>query len=263
MERSALFFDIDGTILSEITKEIPQSAIEALREVQKRGHLTFINTGRTYCFLPPEVLASPFDGYLCGCGTYLTYHGEVLYRQSLPRKLGFQLLDWMQECHIDGICEAYNDIYMPRKASRFPGLIHIKESMQKKNMISHSFQEDRDFTYDKLFIFTDENSDTKRFLAQISGDMEAVDREGGCYEIVPRGFSKATACEYVLNRFHIPKERCYVFGDSNNDLAMFQYAPHAIAMGKHSPILDPYTEFVTRTVEEDGIAYALKQYGFL
>ena len=31
MKKAALFFDIDGTILSEKTKEIPKSAIEALR----------------------------------------------------------------------------------------------------------------------------------------------------------------------------------------------------------------------------------------
>ena len=42
MERSVLFFDIDGTILSEITKEIPKDAIEALKAAQAEGHLLFI-----------------------------------------------------------------------------------------------------------------------------------------------------------------------------------------------------------------------------
>ena len=30
MERSVLFFDIDGTLLSEVTKKVPDSAYEAL-----------------------------------------------------------------------------------------------------------------------------------------------------------------------------------------------------------------------------------------
>ena len=34
---SALFFDIDGTILSEITHKIPESALEALRKAQENG----------------------------------------------------------------------------------------------------------------------------------------------------------------------------------------------------------------------------------
>ena len=48
MERAALFLDIDGTILSEITKEIPQSALDAMRAAKRAGHLLFINTGRTF-----------------------------------------------------------------------------------------------------------------------------------------------------------------------------------------------------------------------
>ena len=31
MNRAALFFDIDGTVLSEITKEIPASTVDALK----------------------------------------------------------------------------------------------------------------------------------------------------------------------------------------------------------------------------------------
>lgn len=37
MNRAALFFDIDGTVLSEITKEIPASTVDAL----KRAHDAF------------------------------------------------------------------------------------------------------------------------------------------------------------------------------------------------------------------------------
>ena len=36
MSRKALFFDIDGTLLSEITRQVPESAKEALKDVYKR-----------------------------------------------------------------------------------------------------------------------------------------------------------------------------------------------------------------------------------
>ena len=91
--------------------------------------------------------------------------------------------------------------------------------------------------------------------------MEALDRGGNAYEVVQKGYSKATACEFMLDRLGMTKEQAYVFGDSSNDLAMFEFAVHAVAMGEHDPVLDPYTEFVTKTVEEDGIAYALQHYG--
>ena len=90
--------------------------------------------------------------------------------------------------------------------------------------------------------------------------MEALDRGSNAYEVVQKGYSKATACEFMLNRLGMTKEQAYVFGDSSNDLAMFEFAVHAVAMGEHDPVLDPYTEFVTKAVEEDGIACALKHY---
>lgn len=31
----------------------------------------------------------------------------------------------------------------------------------------------------------------------------------------------------------------------------------------HDQVLEPYTEFITKTVEEDGIAYAMKKYGLI
>ena len=50
---------------------------------------------------------------------------------------------------------------------------------------------------------------------------------------------------------------------SSNDLSMFQYAVNCIAMGDHSPVLEPYISFVTKTVEDDGIAYAMKELGII
>ena len=67
----------------------------------------------------------------------------------------------------------------------------------------------------------------------------------------------------VLENYGLTLEDAYVFGDSSNDLAMFQFVEHAVAMGNHDPVLDPYAEFVTKTVEEDGIAFAMEHYGLI
>ena len=39
------FFDIDGTLTSEIDGSLPKSAINAIRHARTFGHLMFINTG--------------------------------------------------------------------------------------------------------------------------------------------------------------------------------------------------------------------------
>ena len=107
------------------------------------------------------------------------------------------------------------------------------------------------------------NGSEVSFREYLGDDMEALDRGGKAYEVIQKGFSKATACQFIMERYDMDASHAYVFGDSSNDLAMFEYAEHAIAMGRHDSVLDPYAEFVTKTVENDGIAYAMKHYGLI
>ena len=49
-----LFFDIDGTLLSDVTHTVPQSAIEAIKKAKENGHHCFFCTGRSY-FMTKEI----------------------------------------------------------------------------------------------------------------------------------------------------------------------------------------------------------------
>ena len=113
MERAVLFFDIDGTVISDDTKKVPESAARALQEAQERGHLLFINTGRTICSVPSEVRRVRFDGYLCGCGTYLLYGDEILFARSVPRERGKKIIEEIEKCRLGGVAEGVEDVYFP------------------------------------------------------------------------------------------------------------------------------------------------------
>ena len=263
MERSILFFDIDGTLLSEITRQIPNSAAEALQRAKKAGHMLFINTGRTVCSIPTEIRRLPFDGYLCGCGTCLVYHDEILFERSLTPERGRAVIAKMFECNLGGVAEGPEDVYFPERISRFDKLETTRRYFREKGMGIERFMEQGGFIYDKLFIYADEKSSLESFLAFIAEDMEAMDRGGNAYEVIQKGYSKATACEFIVEKLGFAKDQAYVFGDSSNDLAMFEYADHAVAMGEHAQVLEPYTEYVTKTVEEDGIFHAMRHYGLI
>ena len=86
MNRKALFFDIDGTLLSEITRQVPESTKEALRIARSLGHLVFVNTGRSYGSLGPIKGMLEVDGWLCGCGTYVEAQGRELYHRAMPQE---------------------------------------------------------------------------------------------------------------------------------------------------------------------------------
>lgn len=261
---AVLFFDIDGTLISDKTDRIPASTVEALAQARANGHYIFVNTGRTICALRSELKAIDFDGFLCGCGTYLTYHGEVLLRSSIEKERGKAIVKKMYECGMDGVLEGTENNYLSKKTSRFERIEGQRTYFDTyfPGIGRESYIEDGEFVYDKLFVHEDENSRTEEFFQYISEDLDIVDRGYG-YELIQKGFSKWTACEFVMEKLGMSREEAYAFGDSTNDLAMFQYAAHAVAMGEHAKELEPYTEFVTKTVEEDGIAYALKHYGLI
>lgn len=260
---AALFFDNDGTLISELTGDIPESAREALHSAKANGHKIFINTGRTLCSIPPVIKAFGFDGLLCGCGTRLIYEDQVLLESVIPFERGIQLIGAMEDCQVEGFLEGTEDIYFPGRVSRFEQVESTRRYMAGLGLGRESWIEKRDFQYDKLLIYIDEKSDKERFFHLLEPDIAVIDRGAGMYECVQKDYSKATAIAYMQEHLGLEKDEIYVVGDSANDLAMFQYGGHGIAMGDHDPVLDPYAEYVTDQVERDGIRKALLHYGLI
>ena len=259
--RKALFFDIDGTLLTEDTHELPESARRALERARDLGHLVLINTGRTYGDLGDLKELLPTDGWLCGCGTYIWAEGRELYHYTIPRRQGERLKRDLMECGVDGVLEGIDGCY-GRRDSWIPEILRLKESLARMGALLPQGWDEDGYDFDKCYLRADENSRREELFARMDF-MEIIDRGNGAYECVPKGHSKATAIEKVLRIYGIPRSDAYVFGDSSNDLSMFRYARNCVAMGKHSPVLEPYATFITRTVEEDGIAYALEQLGII
>ncbi len=99
MEQKLLFFDIDGTLITEgpgvlpdtlITEGpgvLPESTRQAICMAKERGHFLFINTGRTLRSLPKKITELGFSGYVCGCGTHIFLNGEELLCSRLDNAL--------------------------------------------------------------------------------------------------------------------------------------------------------------------------------
>ena len=80
----AVFFDIDGTLVSFTTHTVPDSARKAIARLRERGVKVFIATGRLLRHTD-VVRDIEVDGYITVNGSYcLTSSGEVIYEQSFP-----------------------------------------------------------------------------------------------------------------------------------------------------------------------------------
>ncbi len=261
MKKAALFFDVDGTLIDEQTKIVPESTLRALKKARENGQLIFINTGRTSCNTLDSMKHIPVDGYVCGCGTEIIYQGNVLMHSTLSEEQCKRYIAIVKECHIEGVLEASDDLYFPKAVSRFPEIEEIRERMGKAwGLGIKKYIEDGGFIYDKMFLLSDEKSDVEQFIEKVSDELEVIDRRHGSYECIQKQYTKATGIEYMRKYLGYDMDQIYVFGDSSNDLAMFEYATHAVAMKQHDPILEPHAEYVTDSVMNDGIEKAMKHY---
>lgn len=260
MNRKMIFFDIDGTLLSEKTGKIPASAIEAIHLAQKKGHLAVINTGRTWLLLEKSLREIGFDGYICGCGTKIVYHDEVLFHQTVDRPIVKKVIEALEKYRIDGILEGDEKLYLNEKERILTKEWKVFYDRFCKN--SGSFY-DAEISMDKLYTLTNPESDLQGFQRELESWFDFIDRDNGYYELVPKGLSKASGIRRMAKHLGISMEDTISVGDSNNDLPMLEATAVSIAMGVHSEGIHDKVDFITKTVEEDGIYYALEHYGLL
>lgn len=84
--------------------------------------------------------------------------------------------------------------------------------------------------------------------------------ENGLIELSVPGVSKGSAIASLAEAHGIPAERVLVFGDMPNDLEMFSYAGHAVAMENAADTVKQIADEVTTTNSADGVARILERW---
>lgn len=290
MTRKIAFFDIDGTLTSEIDGSVPQSAKAAIKAARENGHLMFINTGRCIQNVEERFRCVGFDGYVCGCGTNIycidrsslsSEHveetassdfkqkdmKELLYIQQ-PHEVVMEILECSRQFLLDILFESKKEVRFdmnrtPNGLLTTGGLRQYRSFQSRNYDMSHDPEAD-DFTCDKFVVWFQDISDLPAFRKVSDRYFDCIDRGGQFREFVPIGYSKATGIQAVLDYYQLPLEQTYAFGDSNNDLSMLSYVPNSIAMGNASPkSLFQAVSFVTTNASRDGILEALLHFDFI
>ena len=76
-------------------------------------------------------------------------------------------------------------------------------------------------------------------------------------EFFPEGVDKGSALRAICDSLGIPPEKTAAIGDQEMDLPMIRTAGLGIAMGNAAECLKEAADYVTRSNEEDGVAYAI------
>lgn len=259
------FFDLDGTLSSEIDGTIPQSTIDSIRKARANGNLMFINTGRCFENVEQRFRDIGWDGYVCGCGTHIICEGKDLFYNTLSRQVIDEIAEASKECNLDLLFESKDCMCFVSSET----LSHPKAIRHNQNLLKEKCSMPKDiyapgFTADKFVVWVTENSNLEQFRKTSDKYFECIDRYPTFKEFVPHGFSKATGIKTVLEHYGIPLQNSYAFGDSNNDLPMLTFVPNSIAMGNSYPdTLFEKVTYRTGNASSTGIRDALEHFGFI
>jgi Cof subfamily protein (haloacid dehalogenase superfamily) len=261
MDKKILFFDIDGTILSHRSYTLSASTRNAIKQAQSNGHLAVINTGRVISFIDKEILSLGFDGYICGCGTYISYRDKLLHHTAIAPDIIRNLIKNLRELDIPAVLEGAKAVYYDF-TSNSPVTKRLLE-FQQKHQFSAGSWDDPDISFDKFCIWPDTLEKEQLIHDYYKDIFDFIDRNNHLYEVVPKGYSKASGIEYLIQQLGIPYENTYAFGDGENDLSMLTYAKHSIAMGNAPQSIKDIVTFVTEDVDQDGIEHAMVHFGLI
>ncbi|WP_294581847.1 Cof-type HAD-IIB family hydrolase [uncultured Thomasclavelia sp.] len=250
----AVFFDIDGTLLDPKTKEMPQSTLQALHELHENGIKVFVATGRSPITLDVVKNYFDFDGYLTCNGQYCFNSQEVIYEKYIDENDIKTILPYVNQENIPVLFAELTCCY-----SNIHNYL-LDESADYLNEPRYPVRKPDEIIGQKIvqmMAYMDEKED-EDFLKRASHCKSArwTDRFA---DIIPIDGGKNVGIERMIEYYQIDISEVMAFGDGKNDLDMLRYANIGVAMGNALDIVKEASDFVTKSVDDNGIVYALKE----
>lgn len=260
--KKAVFFDIDGTLWNREC-QIQPSTVAAIRKLRENGHLAFICSGRSRANIRnKELMDIGFDGVVASCGTHIDFHKETVFEVLLSEEQVAHILAMAEKHNMPVVLEGPQYIYVNEgDFSDDPYVIYLRKELGED---VRTIPENPAEIYINKFSAEIGDVDLEQLATDLGEDYDMIVHVGDkVFEVVPTGYSKATGIEKVCELFDVARENTYAFGDSANDLEMLAFVAHGIAMGDGEPETKAVADYITTSVEEDGIANGLKHFGLI
>lgn len=273
-----IFLDVDGTLV-DYENRLPQSAVTAVRSARKNGHRVYICTGRSRAEVYQELWDIGLDGMIGGNGSYVEDRGTVVMHRLITKEQCTRIVDWLHSRKLEFYLESNNGLfasenfaqksqpaireYSRRKgkddadqataASVFPDMIYganlYRDDLNKISYLLNSYQD----YLDTKEQFPDLNSGTWGGAGETAlfGDLGV------------RGITKDSAIACLLKYLDADREDTIAFGDAKIDIPMLAYCHTGVAMGNGGKEIREAADFVTKSVEEDGLYDAFEKLGLI
>lgn len=271
-----LSLDVDGTLFTD-NGQVTQETIGAIKRAQEAGIVVIIASGRNFYDVPLNQLREveiPFVITTNGAAIYETKNELCLAEQCLPAETIVPILDKLMTLgiHISafidgkkrtppGVEKYINNLGLPdhikKKLIKNPCTMeefekYIHSGQAKIQKITLNFQKLEDGSY--------LNRDKAADILYACPNINVVN--GGFFnlEMTALGVDKAAGLKLLANKLGVDMKETMAIGDSENDLAMIKAAGIGVAMGNADELIIKAADFVTRSNEENGVAYAVEHF---
>ena len=263
MEKSAVFFDIDGTIIDGYSY-VPQSTYTAIASLRKNGHLAFICSGRSLAFLQnPMITSIDFDGIVASCGAYVEVNNHIIFQHLIDPKTALWTVDTVREAGFRPILEGPNALYLDKSfgpGDPYGDRLRLDTSCNLLDLDEYY----NNWTINKLSCATEVPSEIRNSCFQtLSTYYDFMIHNDFVVEMIPKNIDKGSGMKLVCDYLNIPIERTYAFGDSVNDIGMIRTAACGIVMGNGQDEAKKHADYITAPLKEDGILKALTHFGLI
>lgn len=259
----ALFFDIDGTLVSFRTHRIPASTIQALEAAKARGVQLFIATGR------PQVIINNLhelqqreliDGYITMNGAYCFVQDKVIYKSPIPKSDIKALLDFCEAQGKACIVVSEKDICVCNEDEEVRFVFYDTLKVDKIREVS----KEEALALPDIFQITPFITEEEEVLIKPYLTHCEIGRWYPTFaDITASGNTKQRGIDEIIHHFGLKIDEVMAFGDGGNDIPMLRHAGIGVAMGNATDEVKAAANYTTDTVDNDGILKALTHFGII
>ena len=261
-----IVLDLDGTLTNR-DKVITPRTKQALMEAQERGKIVVLASGRPAAGVLP--LANQLDlakygsyilafngGMIVNCKT-----GETVFSSMIPVEANSRIVDLAVDHGVDLLTYQGQEIITNNQECPYALLeskINKLPLRQVENLRNYL-----DFPVPK-FLFLDDGdylvTVEPKVKAALGKNFSVYRSEPYFLEVMPKGIDKAASLERLLEQLGMNREQMIACGDGYNDMSMIKFAGLGVAMENAVLPLRKAADFITRSNNEDGVAYVVEKF---
>lgn len=263
MKYRLICVDLDGTLLTD-HKKVNEQDMEVLKEAAAEGIKIALITGRMPAATDPIVRQLGIPCIMaCNAGTYILKEGQCIHAEYLSVEAMKRIYEIIKSFGIPLWIFRDKKWFVTAKDSFVYAeeeLIQYTAELVSVEELALKWQKEGKGP-NKVLIGADPALVQKMYgILRSQQDVDMACSSPNYLEIFPKGMNKGKALRLICEKEDLKKEETIAFGDQELDIPMLEEAGAAVAMGNAIDELKGKADFVTKTNNEAGIAYALNYY---